>query len=60
MKNSFKEIQNKGSASKGLKKRILDDIAFISYTIEFHKLVIKKYPKTLTSYLKKQFPNPDI
>ena len=53
MKNSFKEIQNKGSVSKGLKKRILDDIAFISYTIEFHKLVIKKYPKTLTSCLKK-------
>lgn len=53
MENPFKEIKNKKSVSKTLRKRVLDDVAMIKATLDFNNFILEKYPNTLTSYLKK-------
>lgn len=53
MENPFKGIQNKNNVPRALKKRVLDDIFMIKSTLEFNNFILKKFPSTITHFLKK-------
>jgi hypothetical protein len=54
MENPFKKILHQEELPKMLKKKVMNDISFITLTIDMADLFTIKYPEAIENILKKK------